>query len=279
MAKAQEHQITMKLSRDDARKELPPPPAAPAIGYDFEEGSVKELSAPAAACEGKTVFNVRPEHIPFMAQVFAKEDPANVAIVVEHLKPDLRSALLNALPPGTVSEVMACMAEARFVKPETINALKEEVEKRFTGVVGGIEKVLESFERVSLKQKTLMLGQLESRRPDIAQKVRAGVFLFEDIERLGEKDLGTLALSVKPDAWASALPALKKEFLKRLRDKMTGKAWQTIEQTAKYEIASTDRLDAGMEDIVGTAQRLIKERRIEKPPVVFAGNVPENTAA
>ena len=279
MAKAQEHQITMKLSRDAAARELPSPPAAPAIGYNLEEGGMKEIGAPAGGGGEKVFFSVRLEHVPFMAQTFAKEDPANVAVIAEHLKPALRDALLNALPSGSAAEVMASMAEARFVKPEVISALKEEIEKRFSGVVGGIEKLLESFEGVKSGKKALMLAELESRHPDIAQKVRSRVFLFEDMEGLGEKDLGTLAIAVKPDSWASVRPAIKKEFLERLRAKLSKKAWETIEQTVKYEAASPERLAAGREDIEGVASRLIKERRIEKPPVVFAGNVPENTVA
>lgn len=271
MAKVQEHQINMEFPGGAAAAPGAPP------GFQALEGGGPKAEAEAATVpapdgEEKVVFSVRPDQVPFMVHMFARENPANVAIVADHLDPEIRSAFLSGLPPETASEVLASMAEVRFVKPEMIAVLKDELARRFSGAVGGLDKVLEAFARVSLREKSLMLRQLESRHPGVAGKVRSKIFLFEDIERLGDKDLGMLATSVKTESWAAVLPSLNKEFAGKLRAQLAERAWQMIEQTAKYGAVSSDKLDAAMEAVVSTALKLIEEGRMANPLTVAAGN-------
>ena len=78
-------------------------------------------------------FVVRPDQVEALADMLHKEDPDNIALVVEHLETGVRAQLLAALPAGLANRVLATMGRVRYVEPEVILNLKEELERRLAG--------------------------------------------------------------------------------------------------------------------------------------------------
>lgn len=269
MAKVQQsHQITMDIGKGMS--------GVPGV---MEQGEGKAALEPGrgehrAAEEGgagetppgeKVVFNVRPDQLVFLVQLMSSEAPANVAIVASHLAPDVRSGFLRLLPPKVSSLVVSHMAKVRFVDPDIINNIKEELEKRLSGALGGVQLVIESLGQVNLRAKKELILQLSQDDPETAALLRKKIFLPEDLGWLSDRDMSLLISSCKIEAIASAMWEFPPPVQDRIKKQMAEKTWQMVEQTMKYGAPSRDTAEKAAEELVATALRLIQEGRISNP--------------
>ena len=268
MAKVQQsHQITMDLGKG----------GKPPTGEDGEElGALPEIGGKSEEYAGeeeldaddenkRIIFNVRHDQVIFLVNMMIKEDPSNVALILTHLAPNIRADFLKKLPSKFASEIIANMSKVRFVEPDTILVLKEEVEKRLSGAVGGVARVIETLEGVSLKTKKEMIEELHKEHPDIAVQVKKNVLLVEDLALCSDKDLSTIISKIKTEEWATAMWDIVDPLRQRIREQMADKTWQMIEQSMSYGSPSPERINQSLEKIIETVFTLIKEGHVLNP--------------
>ena len=265
MAKAQQgHQITMEMGKG----------MTGGGGGGSPLGQLEFLGGEKRGGEGggaggnfgdRVVFNVRPDQVVFLVNMMASEDPANVALVAAHLQPQVRGEFLRMLSPDAASEVISHMAKVRFVEPEIINTIKEELERRLSGALGGVQQVIEMLERVNLRAKKAMLEKLAARDAETARIVRSRIFLTEDLSLLSEKDISVVISNVKIETLASALWELPQALKDTIKKQMADKTWQMVEQTMKYGAPSHDTSEKAVEELVDSVLKLIRDGRIVNP--------------
>lgn len=263
MAKVQQsHQITMELGKNGAPGVLETGLPLPAASRGGTQDAGGEDAPPA---EGKIVFNIRLEQVPFLINMMSGEDPANVALVAGHLLQEVQSEFLKELPPAFASEVIVNMSKIRFVEPEIITTLKDELERRLSGAVGGIDGALNAIERVNLRAKRGMLAELGQKHPELAAEVRKRILMPDDLALLAEKDLSVMASAIKIEEWSSALFELPEEVRQKIKGQMAEKTWQMIEQGMSYGAPSAEKMEEAVERIMVKTAELIKEGRIANP--------------
>lgn len=264
MAKVQQsHQITMDLGKSAATAGLEPGAPAPAAPSGAAQGDTGE---PLPEAEGrKLVFNVRLEQVDFLVNMMGSEDPANVALVAGHLPQEVRREFLKKLPPEFASDVIMNLSKIRFVEPEIIGTLKDELERRLSGAVGGIAGALSAIESVNLRAKRAMLAQLEQKHPGLAAEVRKHILMPDDLALLAEKDLSLMVGAIKIDEWAPALFELPETVRQKIKAQMAEKTWQMIEQSMSYGTPSAEKMEDAVERIMLKAAELMKEGRIANP--------------
>jgi hypothetical protein len=268
MAKAQQgHQITMDLGK--GMNGLPGLPGTGGGGgaLDLTAGERKEKDGEG---EGggesqKVVFNVRPDQVVFLVNMMANEDPANVALVAGHLQPEVRGEFLRMLSPDAASEVILHMTKVRFVEPDVINTIKDELERRLSGALGGVQQVIEVLEKVNLRAKKDMLEKLAGKDPETARAVRSRIFLTEDLALLSEKDMSAVISNFKIETLASAIWEFPQALKDAIRKQMADKTWQMVEQTMKYGAPSRESSEKAAEELVESALKLMREGRIANP--------------
>jgi len=265
MAKVQQsHQITMELGKGGGPGGMDA--GAPAQGgFGGGRPAAAGEAAPAAAAEGRIVFDIRLEQVPFLVNMMAAEDPANVALVAGHLTQEVQSEFFKKLPPAFTSEVIMNMSKIRFVEPEIIATLKDELERRLSGAVGGIQGALNAIENVNLRAKRGMLAELEQKHPELAAEVRRHILMPDDLALLAEKDLSLMVSAVKTEEWAAALFELPEAVRQKLKSQMADKTWQMIEQSMSYGTPSAEKMEEAVERIMEKAAGMIKEGRIANP--------------
>lgn len=268
MAKVQQsHQITMDLGAGAGGGEGGgDKPALPKLPGSGGGGGGGEASQDVTTAEGaETVFLVRENQVPFLVNIMLKEEPENVALVVNHLEPAVRTAFLKALPQDFSAEVMAHMAKVRFMEPEVIVTLKDELERRLSGAIGGVHKVLESFSTLALRAKREMLLKLEEKHPDLAREVKAHVLLPEDLLKLEDREISLLVSAVKMENWSAAVWDMPQPLKERVRAQMAEKAWKMIEESSKFGMPSREVTETAVESVMDAAEKLIAEGRISNP--------------
>ena len=216
----------------------------------------------------EVVFNVKLKHVPLLKFMLEREEPANIAIIVNHLPPDTRRALMSVFDRQLSSKIMLNMATVRFVEPEIVAEIKDELERKLNSAMGGVPKVIEFMAELGFKAKKDMIKIFEAQEPALASEIRAMVLLDEDLARLAEKDLSVLISALTLTEWSDIIPALSGDFKDRIKAQLPERSWQIIEQNLKFGAPSAEKMDAGIEKMVSAAEKLIKEGRITRPPAV-----------
>lgn len=265
MAKVQQsHQITMELGKDG----VPGGGMAPGLPAPGGPGGAAQAAGeePAAAEENRKVeFNIRLDQVPFLLTMMAGEDPANVALMAQHLPPEVRREFLRKLPRAFASDVIVNMSKVRFIGSEIIATLKEELERRLGGAVGGVDGALSAIESLDLRARKGMLAELAQKHPELAAEVRKHMLMPDDLALLAEKDLSLVVGAVKADEWTHAMLELPEAVRQKIKILMAEKTWQMIEQSMSYGTPSAERMEEAVESIMTKVSGLIKEGRIANP--------------
>ncbi|HCC49287.1 MAG TPA: hypothetical protein DEQ38_14410 [Elusimicrobia bacterium] len=272
MAKAQQsHQITMDLGKGAAGAPgaAPGAPALPGglpqLSFGGPESAERPEAEEAPSSGDEVVFAVRAEQVPFLVQLIGREDPNNVALVVSHLRPEVRGEFLRALPPDVMTEVMGSMSRVRFVEADTVTAIKDELERRLAGAEGGAGKLLEILNTMDLRSKRGMLEGLRLSNPSVAAELRAKILLLEDLGSLADRELSLVVSAVKTEDWAAAFHEMPDDLKAKISAQMADKTRAMLEQSMKYGKPSREKIDRVQEDIVGVALKLVREGRISNP--------------
>ena len=235
-------------------------------GAELPGGPAGEAGPEAAAgAGGGAVFDVKVGQVPLLKYMLEREEPANIAVIVSRLPPDARKALMGAFDRKLASRIMLNMATVRFVEPEIVAEIKEELERKLNGAVGGMPRVIEFMGEMGLKAKKDMIKIFEAEEPALAAELRSRVLLDDDVAALSDKDLSMLLSALTPADWSDAMPALRDDFKARIKTGMPERSWQIIEQNARFNAPSAERAEAGLEKLVASAERLIKEGKITRP--------------
>ncbi|HNW45474.1 MAG TPA: FliG C-terminal domain-containing protein [Elusimicrobiales bacterium] len=275
MAKAQQsHQITMDVGKGGPGAPGAPGAAGAAAAAGGAGGGAGRLDLNVTErrerhmqveMEPERLFNVKVEQVDFLVNLMSGEDPANITLVAGHLPEEAKTEFLRMLPADVSAEIMANMAQMRFVDPEVVSSIREEVERQLAGAFGGINVVIDALDRVNLKSKREMIASLEAHHPDIAVKVRRRIFLPDDLLKFSDRDVGILATVVKIEDWAMALFDFQPEFREKLKRQLTDKTWAMLEQTMSSGVPPSDKVERAVETVVNSAMKLISEGRVPNP--------------
>lgn len=265
MAKVQQsHQITMELGKGGVPGGPEGVQPGPAPGGTQALPS-PETGMPEVEAEGQALFSVKVSQVPFLTNLMMGEDPANVALVAQHLLPEVRTEFLKQLPSAFASDVVINMSKIRFVEPEIITTLKDELERRLSGAIGGVDGALNAIESVNLRARKLLLEDLDRKQPELAAAVRKRLLFPEDLALLGENEISLMVSVVKTDEWATAMPDLPDAVRQKIRAQMADKTWQMIEQSMSGMTPPADKIEAAVEQIMGKVVGLIRDGRIADP--------------
>ena len=269
MAKVQQtHQITMEVGGGGLQG-----PAG--IGLDItrpllesKEKAVSEQTPEESSLSEKIYFDIKPYQIDALVNLMIKEDPSNVAIIVDHLRDDIKAEFLKRLPEGFASDIILSLAQMRFVDRDTIMQIKEELETRLSGAVGGVNTALKLIENLSWIEKSRYLKNIESKRPEIYREIRRHFVLLEDLKYLDDKDMSILISQTSIDDWANVFGIIDDEFKERLKGEFSQTALKIIEEKSK-DVITNEKIEKSISNIMTVVDNLIKEGRIKRPEIDF----------
>ncbi|MBI3297575.1 MAG: hypothetical protein HYZ75_05395 [Elusimicrobia bacterium] len=258
MAQAQAHQLQMDFGQDEKKKE----------GTEGEEGDKEGAAAAAAAVEAqvqKVTFDVGLHQIDTLLEILRGQEPENLALIAAHLKPEVRKAFLARLSSAAYSEVLLSMGSIKFVEPDVVQTVKDELERRLDSAVGGRRELLELIEAADMRSKRDLLSLLELRDPELYAVVRSRVLLFEDVAFLDQRDWSLVMGQVSLEQWAAALHEGEPRVRESLKAQMLPKTWAILEQMIAGARPTTQAIDKAQEQIAGVVMKLAGSGRIQNP--------------
>ena len=182
-----------------------------------------------------------------------KEDPWVIAIVLSYLKPELSRQALSMLSVEMQSRVALDALTVRQATREQIEAIDKDVRENVDFVMGGIERLSKMLEDSDPTTRKNIIEYLKTQKPEIYEKVKRTVLMFEDIANFPDRDMQTIIRSLSNEDIARALAKADPQITNKFFTNMSQGAVNAIKEIMEYagdvasgqmEEAQTKILDA-----------------------------------
>ncbi|MEK6544877.1 MAG: FliG C-terminal domain-containing protein [Elusimicrobiota bacterium] len=163
------------------------------------------------------LFNfINDENVKRLVYLLKHEEPWIIAVVISYLKPDyaklVMKDVLESLPLDRQAKVAIETATIRQLTLEQVLAIEKDMRDRVNFVIGGIEPLVKTLEDVSPQTAEGILEYLKNEKPEVYDKVRQRLVLFEDIVSMPDKAVAIALREVKAEDIAKALVNVSPEI-------------------------------------------------------------------
>jgi flagellar motor switch protein FliG len=204
-----------------------------------------------------------------LASYLKNEYPQTVAVVLSKIKPDNASRVLAALPDDFALECIMRMLRMEPVQRDILEKIEHTLRLEFmsnlarTSKRDSHEMMADIFNNFDRQTEDRFLTGLEERNREAAEKIRALMFVFEDLAKLDPGGIQTLLRGVEKDKLALAL----KGASDTLRDLFLGNMSERAAKILKDDMAAMGPVrlrdvDAAQQEMVAVAKDLASRGEI-----------------
>ena len=202
------------------------------------------------------------------------EHPQTIALVLAHMPANLASFVLAGLGRDLQADVAHRIAVMDRTTPDLIRQVELALERRLSSMgvasdlstVGGLRPLVDIINRADRSTERMILEGLEELDPELAEKVRAQMFMFEDIVNLEDRSIQLVLRQVQVSDLATAL--------KGVSDRVRAKVMQNMSERAALNLADEiDVLGKVRINVVEEAQAAVVRviRQLEESGEILVG--------
>jgi flagellar motor switch protein FliG len=194
------------------------------------------------------------------------EHSQTIALIMTHLTPDKAAILISGLTPKRQADVAKRMALMGRTSPDVLKEIEKVLERKISSlspvdysISGGIQSVVDMLNRADPGTTKIVMEALELDDPDLAEKIKRQMFVFEDIVMLDDRGVQLVLREVETKDLALALKGSDSEVAAKIMKNMSERAAQMIKED--LEFMGPVRL----RDVEEAQQRVVKViRRLEE---------------
>ena len=217
------------------------------------EGLMEEIRGPAGRTMWDKLGNVNEA---VLANYLKNEYPQTVAVVLSKIKPDHASRVLTALPEDFAMECVQRMLRMEPVQREILDKIEQTLRTEFMSNLARTSKrdshemmadIFNSFDR---QTEARFIGALEERNREAAERIRALMFVFEDLAKLDPGGIQTLLRAVEKDQLALALKgaseSLRELFFGNMSERASKIMREDMESMGPVRLKDVDQAQMAM---------------------------------
>ncbi len=169
---------------------------------------MEEIRGPAGRTMWDKLANVNET---VLANYLKNEYPQTVAVIMSKIKSEHASRVLSVLPEEFAMEVIMRMLRMESVQKEVLDKVEQTLRIEFmnnlarTNRRDSHELMAEIFNSFDRNTENRFISALEERNRDAAERIKALMFTFEDLNKLDPSGVQTLLRVVDKDKLALAL--------------------------------------------------------------------------
>jgi flagellar motor switch protein FliG len=164
------------------------------------------------------------------------EHPQTIALVLAHLAPQQSATVLSGLTQNLQADVAYRIASMEPASPDVIRLVEKELERRMTTVlgpqemstVGGVAPLVAIINRADRSTERMILEGLETVNSELAEIVRAQMFIFEDILTLDDKAIQLVLRNVESGDLALALKGVSNPVREKITKNLSSRAAENL---------------------------------------------------
>ncbi len=228
---------------------------------------MEEIRGPAGRTMWDKLGNVNEA---VLANYLKNEYPQTVAVVLSKVKPEHAARVLVLLPESFAMEVIMRMLRMESVQKDVLEGVERTLRSEFMSNLArsarrdSHELMAEIFNNLDRQSEIRFLSALEERNQDAAERVKALMFTFDDLQRLGQPALQVLLREVEKDKLSLALKGasekLRALFFASLSERAGKMLREEIEALGPVKLRQVDEAQA---TIVAAAKELAAQGRID----------------
>src|SRR6202453_2800717 len=228
---------------------------------------MEEIRGPAGRTMWDKLGNVNET---VLANYLKNEYPQTVSVVLSKVKADHAARVLTLLPDGFSIEVIMRMLRMESVQKDVLDGVERTLRAEFMSNLArstrrdSHEMMAEIFNSLDRSAEARFLAALDERNRDAAERIRALMFTFEDLQRLSNTAIQVLLRAVERDKLPIALKGASEElrdlFFKSMSDRAGKILKDDIAGLGPVKLRDVDEAQAG---IVATAKELAGQGLIE----------------
>ncbi|MDR1124664.1 MAG: flagellar motor switch protein FliG [Deltaproteobacteria bacterium] len=211
--------------------------------------------------------NVSPK---LMAQILRNEHPQTLSLIMGHLPSDSAADLLSNLPPGVRTEVLMRLARLEAVPEDMLAAVDKVLQSQLIAMggkegrkVGGVQAVAEILNAVDRATEEEVLAEIEEESAQMAEDIRALMFVFEDVKTLDDRSLREILKEISNEDLTMALRGtndeLREIFFRNMSERASSMIREDLEIMGPTKLAD---VEAAQQNIIKVVRRLEGEGRV-----------------
>ena len=217
------------------------------------ENMMEELRGPAGRTMWDKLGNVNEA---VLANYLKNEYPQTVAVVLSKIKSEHAARVLACLPEEFALECVQRMLRMEPVQREILDKIEQTLRTEFmsnlarTSKRDSHEQMAEIFNNFDRQTEARFVAALEERNRESAERIRALMFVFEDLGKLDPGGVQTLLRAVEKDRLALALKgssdALRELFMSNMSERAAKIMREDMESMGPVRLKDVDQAQVAM---------------------------------
>jgi flagellar motor switch protein FliG len=237
------------------------------LGQQAAEDILKRLSAAGTNLPFQFLRDIDRNQF---ADFLAGEHPQTVALILSRTAPDFTANMLQRLEPALRADVTLRIATIEHTPQEMVREVESLIKDRLSGAVqratsgaGGVDFLVQVLTRTDRQTERTLLEHLDATVPEVADQIRAKMFLFEDIAKLDDRTIQRIIRELDLKELAKALKGSKEDMRAAIYRNMSSRAAEMLQD--ELETMGPMRLDQisrSQRTIVSVVRRLEEQEEI-----------------
>jgi flagellar motor switch protein FliG len=228
---------------------------------------MEEIRGPAGRTMWDKLGNVNED---VLANYLKNEYPQTVAVVLSKIRAEHAARVLTMLPDPFAMEVVMRMLRMETVQKEVLDGVEKTLRAEFMSNLArssrrdSHELMAEIFNNLDRAAETRFVNGLEERNRESAEKIKALMFTFDDLQRLSGSAVQILMRSVEkeklPIALKGASDKIKDLFINNMSERAAKMLREDIAALGPVKLRDVDEAQGA---IVNMAKELAAQGQIE----------------
>ena len=220
---------------------------------DRVEGLMEEIRGPAGRTMWDKLGNVNEA---VLANYLKNEYPQTVAVVLSKVKPDHAARVLTSLPEDFALECVQRMLRMEPVQREILDKIEQTLRTEFmsnlarTSKRDSHEMMADIFNAFDRQTEARFITALEERNREAAERIRALMFVFEDLSKLDPGGVQTLLRAVEKDQLGLALKgssdSLREMFFSNMSERAAKIMREDMDSMGPVRLKDVDQAQMAM---------------------------------
>jgi len=165
-----------------------------------------------------------------------EEHPQTIALVLAHMPAAQASQILSGLSADLQADVANRIAVMDRTSPDIVHMVELTLERKLSSVlqpsdlssVGGLQPLVDIINRSDRATERMILEGLTERNPELAEQIRAQMFVFEDITTIDDRAVQLVLRQVETADLACALKGVREDVRQKVMKNMSERAAENL---------------------------------------------------
>lgn len=173
--------------------------------------------------------------------LIVNEHPQTIALVLCYIQAEKAGQVLSALPEEIQSDVAKRIASMKSTSPEVVHEVEDVIDTKLSSVIkpdhaviGGIGTLVQILNQVDISSEKNIIESLGKDDPELADKVRSNMFVFEDVIKLDNLSIQRVLRDVDSKDLAMALKGSSEEVAEAILRNMSKRAGAALKEDIEY---------------------------------------------